>query len=215
MTHVHLPEDGMSDIATMKLLGGRPCLDLVNTVDVRLDSWGPDLLERYDDLLDWCARTDVLTQAELMAARSAASADPHAAAQALAEIKALREAIASVLGALADGQDVPSADATVLADAAARARHHQHLVVAGSHPAWIWRDEDPLERIGHRIALDAAVIVTTDALRERVRVCHGPKCGWLFLDTTRNRSRRWCSEATCGTRTRVQRFRARDEHVCD
>ncbi|MBZ9993133.1 CGNR zinc finger domain-containing protein [Mesorhizobium sp. BH1-1-4] len=47
--------------------------------------------------------------------------------------------------------------------------------------------------------------------RRRVRECKGRQCGWLFLDTSRGGRRRWCSDETCGTRSRVTRFRAKLE----
>jgi predicted RNA-binding Zn ribbon-like protein len=43
----------------------------------------------------------------------------------------------------------------------------------------------------------------------RVKQCPGPTCGWVFLDVTRNRSRRWCNSAECGNRSRVQAHYAR------
>ena len=48
-----------------------------------------------------------------------------------------------------------------------------------------------------------------DPDRPPVRVCEGNGCGWLFLDQTRNGSRRWCSSGDCGRRERVRRHRAR------
>jgi predicted RNA-binding Zn ribbon-like protein len=40
-----------------------------------------------------------------------------------------------------------------------------------------------------------------------VRLCADASCAWLFLDTTRNRTRRWCDMKECGNRNKVRRFR--------
>jgi predicted RNA-binding Zn ribbon-like protein len=63
---------------------------------------------------------------------------------------------------------------------------------------------DPLAPVAH-----SAWTLLTDPHRPPVRVCAGRGCGWLFLDETRNASRRWCSSDDCGRRERVRRHRAR------
>ena len=77
--------------------------------------------------------------------------------------------------------------------------------------AWRWRAIDP-DTITHRVALAAADLLTSRALG-RVHVCPGENCGWLFLDNSRSGRRLWCSEETCGTRSRVRRWRDRRRKV--
>jgi predicted RNA-binding Zn ribbon-like protein len=55
------------------------------------------------------------------------------------------------------------------------------------------------------------VLLLASAERDRVKQCPGPTCGWLFLDSTRNRSRRWCDPAECGNRERVKAHYARQK----
>ncbi|ARQ71708.1 CGNR zinc finger domain-containing protein [Streptomyces marincola] len=45
--------------------------------------------------------------------------------------------------------------------------------------------------------------------RERLRRCAAPGCGQAFVDFSRNRSRRYCSNRTCGNRVHVAAYRAR------
>jgi predicted RNA-binding Zn ribbon-like protein len=42
----------------------------------------------------------------------------------------------------------------------------------------------------------------------RIKVCANPDCRWVILDESRNRSRRWCEEAVCGSLVKVRRFRS-------
>ncbi|GLY30318.1 CGNR zinc finger domain-containing protein [Kineosporia sp. NBRC 101731] len=62
--------------------------------------------------------------------------------------------------------------------------------------------------VHHFLALSVGELLFSDAVR-RVRRCEGPGCGWFFLDTTRNHSRRWCDPADCGNRVRVRAYAQR------
>ena len=89
----------------------------------------------------------------------------------------------------------------VLADMLGRSR----LAPAGGDLAWAWGgDEDALDRPLWAVARAAAALLTGPGL-ERVRACPGVGCGWLFLDTSRNRSRRWCDMRDCGNRAKARR----------
>ena len=77
---------------------------------------------------------------------------------------------------------------------------------------WGWRDvegsEAPLERVVWPVIHSAAEVLTAPEVR-RLRRCKADDCGWLFIDASRNRSRRWCDMNDCGNRAKVRRFRAR------
>jgi len=199
----------MKTISTMRLLGGRLSLDLVNTVHARRDTWGPDLLNRHEDLMIWSERTGLLVAAEIEEARSAAADNPSAAQGALVRTKELREVIAEVLGAIAEHCAPSETAAATFCAEADQARRYQRLITADAQFAWAWNEEHPLERIAHRVALDAATIVMDSLLRMRVKLCPGSSCGWLFLDETKNGTRRWCRDGDCGARTRMSHYRAK------
>jgi len=59
---------------------------------------------------------------------------------------------------------------------------------------------------------DLADLIAVHALRflqeverDRIRQCADDACGWLFVDRSRNNSRRWCDSTDCGNRNRVRR----------
>ncbi|MBZ9678537.1 CGNR zinc finger domain-containing protein [Mesorhizobium sp. ES1-1] len=203
----------MSDektVTTMRLVGGSPVLDFVNTVDARRDRWGPDLLRTYDDLIEWAIRVGLITSevgAGLAKASAAAELDA-----ALAEAKALRESIYAVFQAEAAGEPAPAPQGADLTRAASRALSNRRLCHAGAQFFWGWKDDGDLNTIADRVALEAAELLVTSKLRRPVRECLGPYCGWLFLDSSRGGHRRWCSDASCGTHMRVRRFRASRAH---
>jgi predicted RNA-binding Zn ribbon-like protein len=70
---------------------------------------------------------------------------------------------------------------------------------------------DGRELVWDRDPLSALAVSALDLLRhgplDRLKACED--CPWLFLDTSRNRSRRWCSMEDCGSRRKMKRYRAR------
>ena len=44
---------------------------------------------------------------------------------------------------------------------------------------------------------------------ERLKACAADDCQWAFYDTSRNRSRTWCSMEVCGNRAKTRAYRAR------
>jgi predicted RNA-binding Zn ribbon-like protein len=188
-------------VATIRLLGGHPALDFTNTVDSRGAAPGPDVLESFGDLLNWATRLGVIGAAEADALRGLAAQQSEAA---LARAKALREAVYHIF---ATRPSAATAELDTLQREVSAAQTMRLLVPDVDGYAWRWRMDDP-DTITHRIAVAAVDLLTSPALR-RVHVCQGETCRWLFLDTSRSGRRLWCSEATCGTRNRVQRWRTR------
>ena len=71
---------------------------------------------------------------------------------------------------------------------------------------WSWAEEEALDCMLWPVVRSAAELLNSDLL-SRVRVCPADDCAWLFLDQSRNRSRRWCDMSTCGNRSKARRFR--------
>ena len=198
-------------VATLRLIGGHPALDLANTVVARSERGGPDRLASYGALLDWALRVGLLDAAETERLRAAAATDPDGAARALSRAKTLREAIHALFSALAAGRDPPAEPLAALGETAARAQGRRRLVRRpGGGFAWTWDTGGDLDAVTLRAALAAAELLTGgEAQVRRVKECPGRHCGWLFLDTSRGGRRLWCSEEDCGTPMRVARHRAR------
>jgi predicted RNA-binding Zn ribbon-like protein len=187
-------------VSTLKLFGGHPALDFTNTVDSRGERFGPDVLQSYGNLLDWGVRLSVLDAAEAEVLRGLPAERGKVA---LARAKVLREALYRIFATrpLAGPLDLDLLRSEV------RAAQDARMLLPGADGyAWRWRVDDP-DTVTHRIALVAADLLTSSAL-DRVHICPGENCAWLFLDNSRAGRRLWCSEETCGTRNRVRRWRA-------
>jgi predicted RNA-binding Zn ribbon-like protein len=62
--------------------------------------------------------------------------------------------------------------------------------------------------------LVAAIMETVaDGTWPRLKVCLEETCRWAFLDTSKNRSRSWCSMRVCGNRTKTRAYRARRKTI--
>jgi predicted RNA-binding Zn ribbon-like protein len=192
----------------MRLSGGHPALDLANTIDSRRGRWGPDFLHSFDDLLVLAERTAVLDSAAVSSLRQKASADPERARAVVAQALTLREAIHQVFIAEDTGRAYPSAALRVVETAAREGRSRERLTHAKRGFAWSL-PFDELEDVSRAFALRALELLIVRNDRREVRECKGDNCGWLFLDHSKGGHRMWCSDASCGTRSRIARFRAR------
>jgi predicted RNA-binding Zn ribbon-like protein len=186
-------------IETLKLFGGHPALDFTNTVNSRGADYGPDLLQTYSDLLNWGTRLGLLAANEA-ADLQVVPAD--LAAAALGRATSLREALYRTF---AGRGSAAQSDLDLLEREASAAHATRRLAFDADRYAWQWPSGDP-DTLSHRLAISATELLTSPTIN-RVRVCPGANCAWLFLDTSRAGRRIWCSEQTCGTRNRVRRWR--------
>jgi predicted RNA-binding Zn ribbon-like protein len=195
-------------IDDINLLGGHVALDLVNTVDSRGDKWGPDYLVSYPDLADWALRVDLIDRSEHASLLKEAQAGPAAADVELENAKKLREILHRIFGGEERDAAPLEADLDFLSSACAQAAARQKLRAKEGGVIWTHVPPASMTDIAFRIALSAAELLTSRQQRRPVRICHGRNCGWLFLDLSRGGHRRWCSDKTCGSATRVRKFRA-------
>jgi len=195
-----------ADVAGLRLLGERPCLNFANTVDPRQGDHPREFLTGYADLVAWSVRVGVLDTDAAQTLAEAADRDPTAADRAYADAVRLREAMYRVFSAVAADHTPPAADLTSLNGALAGSLAHARLEPHGTGYRWGWQTEPPaLDRMLWPVLRDAADLLTSDHL-DRVKECPGlDDCGWLFFDTSKNGSRRWCSMEGCGNRAKGRR----------
>jgi predicted RNA-binding Zn ribbon-like protein len=191
-------------------IGGRLALDFVNTVDPRHAADRRDYLTTYDALLAWADDAVPELPVGLTTLRRMGSADPAAAMEVQARAVALREALYRLLTAAAAGRRVETGDLDIVN---ATIREATDRVVLQRAPGGgvrdAWEREPSMESPLWPVALDAWTILTEGEL-DRLRECPGDgDCGWLFLDTSRSGTRRWCDMRTCGNRAKARTHYAR------
>ena len=193
-----------------ELTGGRLCLDLANTLDERGTDHPRELLPRYEDLLSWGVQARAIRPAEAAALRGHAVTRRIAASGALKRATEVREAIFRIFSAVADGLEAPAATLTVLNRSLAKALGRRCLERHGHRLVWAWRQaaQPELDRVLWPVILSAADLLSSSDL-DRVRRCSGTGCAWLFIDTSKNRTRRWCDMSVCGNRAKAKRHHAK------
>ena len=187
------------------IVGGTPALDLANTFDGPRDApITGDFLRDYDELVAWAVHAGVIDAA--VAARLAAGGgDGARAARVFARVADLRAAIDAAFRAIANGGRPPDAALAAILTAEADALAHGRLARVAGGFELTWDGAEP-ERVLWPLAHDAGELLRHGQL-ERIKVC--VECRWMFLDASRNHSRRWCSMNECGGRLKMQRYRAR------
>ena len=202
-------------VVAFQLIGGHLALDFVNTVDWRADpTRRRDLLVAFEDLLAWAKASKLLGTAELRAMSAAARRDEAAATRSLGRVRRLREVLARVLAAAGRNTRPPDRDVRLLNAFLVAALRHRRLEIRGTTFFWSWTDgeRDPFDSLIWPIVLAAAELLASDS-RTQIRECAGEGCGWLFLDTSRNRRRRWCTMESCGNRAKARRFYQRSREA--
>jgi predicted RNA-binding Zn ribbon-like protein len=188
--------------------GGALCLDFTNTVDSRRLSEVEDHLHAYPDLASWLRQSggiDPAAEARLVAA---AQARPDGGRAVLAAAIDLREAVFRVFRAVAEGTPPPAADLDTIQAAYTDAMAHARLAGNGGHLGWAW-PEDALDLPAWLVARSAVELGTAGPV-DRIKICASDGgCDALFLDVSKNRSRRWCTMAGCGNEVKFRRQAAR------
>lgn len=200
----------MAHDRSVEMIGGDLALDFANTAGWHAAERPVEHLDRYEDFLAWARRSGVITSAEEKALERRGERSPRERARALGGVRALREVIYRVFTAVAAGLAPRAKDLAALQDraAAALASGAATWGATGVRLDWSRGSRGGLDWPAHPVALAAHALLSSPALT-RVRQCGNHPCGWLFLDATRNHSRRWCTSAECGNQVRVRRFRTR------
>lgn len=191
-------------IRELPIVAGHLALDFGNTVD---DPLGPERFDHvidYEGLVNWSERVRILPDGSVTTLRSTAEQHPRRAATVVSQADLLRSAINETFGAVIEGR-VPTGGWIELQQFAATAIQHAGLVPAGPQlaPTWDFSElESPLWPVA-----ESAYALLKSPLLGRLKRCAG--CPWLFLDQSKNNSRRWCSMEICGTDQKIRRYVAK------
>jgi predicted RNA-binding Zn ribbon-like protein len=207
------------DVSELPLVGGDPALDLVNTLARGAPAAGRaphDHLTDPDALLRWTRRIDLLDDTEAGSVADAWRHDPGAAAAALDAVRDIREALHTVAAAVADPHPADPGTAGAALErlhcrwVAAAGRSRLVLDPGAAPPARLAVGTVPALLVPDRLAEAALDLLrTVDPTRLRRCPVDAGGCGWLFLDRSRNGSRRWCRMADCGTGVKSRRLTER------
>ena len=192
------------DVYNFQFVAGNLALDFVNTVAFRADpEKQEDHLQRAEDVHRWANQAELPDRAAI---DSASRVGPVA----LRYIRAVREQLFVVFHAIASGDRISADTLTRVGNALHDCRAKRRLSVDGTEVRWVWRASARYTDYLLFPVLTAAIDLLTSDSRALVRRCEASDCGWLFLDRSNARKRRWCSMADCGNRNKARNFYRRE-----
>jgi predicted RNA-binding Zn ribbon-like protein len=181
-----------------ELVGGDAVLDFVNTIHDWTASEPRDYVASFPEALRFAEASGVISAAE---GRRLAALAPGTEVRRLRD---LRTRLERMLRALQDQRSPAAEDLEALAgDAAEAARAARFRSEKGQLKRLIDSDIAEAATLRYRLVEGMVALLTSDRL---ARVSRCPSCGWFFVDTTKNRSRRWCSMAMCGSAVKARNY---------
>lgn len=191
---------------TFDFESGALCLDFVNTVDWHASQYPQERLSGYSDLLDWGEAAGELLVDRARYLRVLAKRRPEQAAAVFKRAIQMRETLYRIFSFLAANRSVTLDDLALLNDALGKSLAHLRIRSSSAGFNWDWSDtSETLDQVLWPVVRSAAELLISEDLH-RVKQCADDRgCGYMFVDTSRNKSRRWCSMETCGNRAKAQR----------
>jgi len=203
------PQSAPSRADSLALVGGELALDFTNTSSGRGWPTHQEHLRSAQNVVDWARHAKVLGPADGEWLRAAVDSDEELAQRILRRALELRENIYAIAVEVAAHRPAPKAGVEALARTHAACLACARLAPFQGRYVWSWTPrENAIEAVLGPIALSALTTLTQEDL-SRIKQCQGEKCGWLFFDTTKNKSRRWCEMEICGNRAKQRRHSAR------
>ena len=187
-------------------------MDFANTADWHASDYPIESLTSYSELVLWSNHADILNEKQGKRLLREASHRSEDASAVLKRSIYLREAIYRIFSTISDGKMPQEDDLAIFNTELSKAMARSEIIVEADEFGWNWTGRgDEIDQMLWPIVHDAARLITSKE-RYRVGKCMDDKCGWLFLDTSRNRSRRWCSMKDCGNRAKARRHYKRSHN---
>ena len=194
-------------LETLELIGGVLCLDFVNTVNSRVNT-EHDYLTQYSDLVEWANKGGLLSPALTRQLQKRAKQDQQQANETVDRARGMRELLYRLFSNAASGSEPDKKDKEIIVRAYGEAVSHGQLSKKDNHYLTIWNLDETLDALLWPILHSAGELLLSEELAH-VKEC--PSCGWLFLDTSKNQSRRWCNMNTCGARDKMRRYHKKQQ----
>ena len=191
----------------LELLGGRLCLDFINTVDWRGREKPVEFLNEYKSFVAWGQHVKMFAKSEVLLLLRLALDSPQKAERVLRDAVELRETLYRLFSSTINSKLPQQEDIDLfnkhLSRTMARSkivREKSNFILDSTGP------KEELDRILNPIIRSASDLLTSPQDLKRVKTCADDECGWLFLDHSRNQSRRWCDMKDCGNRAKVSQY---------
>jgi predicted RNA-binding Zn ribbon-like protein len=207
------PAPSARNLETLEWVGGHLALDFANSVGAVNSGHPENYLHGYDDLLDWCQKADLIGP---ISRRNLSVGSAQAKATAFRESEALNASLRALFRAAARHEPLPQASLDHLNTLVHKTATWRRIAACDDDGrkvscGWDFEGAPPVAVLGPIVW--RAVELLESGQMDRIKECPADDCGWVFLDTSKNRSRQWCSMQSCGNLSKVRRFRDRQKSV--
>ncbi len=187
-------------------IGGWLCLDFINTAGWHDSATPTEYLAQFIDLLAWSAHHKIISPREIQAFLKYSKTHSSKSSQLLDRAIAFREALFRIFSAISIDSTPEARDVALLNAQLAETMAHTRVTPSPRKQPWVttYTGETP-ERILWTIAQSAISLLGSSHL-EHLKKCNDENCGWLFLDKSKNQSRKWCNMQDCGNRAKARRY---------
>ena len=176
-------------------------LELANTAGFRALADRPESIQSFADMLEWCAEMKLLSPAQR---RQLGSLEENERDRVLRRLRSFRDAIQSLLSRLTRQRPPAKADVILVSDEIRAAMAAREMEVHRGRIVWTFGGSSPETIVLGASAISASELLASEDLH-RLRECSGRDCARLYVDRSRNATRRWCSMAGCGNRAKARR----------
>ena len=198
----------MANVAPQKLdfvfVGNHPCLDFINT-ELVMNSTPTDLLERFEDLVDWLVKSQTLSKKDAEARSGELRQDQKI--QILAQAKTFRTTLRRMVEHIVNDNRVPESAVTAINQLLRACSGYRELARTRSNA---FKEVFIASADSKDTFLASLAIFASDLLRKAdltlIKKCKNPACVLYFYDTTKNHARNWCSMQLCGNREKVAAY---------
>ena len=206
----------MNKIKNWKFIGGRLCLDFVNSVGGRKELEEKpypeniivkDKLENFNDFITWGKDIGIITEAGRKYLLNLNSSEKKETEITFKRAIELRESLFKIIYDVINNKEPDEKMIQILNREYSIANENRILVYMNNKIEWQFsRDPFKPDYLIWVIAESVVKLLSSEVI-SRVKICAGDDCGWLFLDTSKNKSRQWCDMKDCGNVAKVRRFR--------
>ncbi len=198
----------------LKLKSDRLCLDFVNTLDWHASDQPIESLNTYTNLIEWAQNVNLIDELIADQLLEEAKHDPGKAEDVLNYCKDLREVLYRIFVASVTKRSPKSDEISKLNSALTNTMNKACLLWTEGNYVWDWGGEKKaLDQIMWWVLQSAIELLTSNDLHRLGQCADDRGCGWFFLDTSKNHTRRWCNMGDCGNRAKARRHYQKEREI--
>ena len=189
----------------LPIQGGWLCLDFANTIYNRKSRISEDYLSSYHSILTWTRKVNCLEDDEIGVLSRLAKMNPGMAEAGQIEIQMARESLFMIFQSITKGLKPAGSEISQFNRNLSQSMSMLRLRMNENYTAkWTWEPGDSSLLLPLFPIYKSAYDLLTSNFLQKVKEC--PSCSWLFLDSTKNRSRKWCDMQSCGSSAKARRY---------